>query len=98
MNEKDRPEDRNGFVFAFNSKKYDIVIYLLEHGSEIDEEYNKKIQNDIELCKKIKNRIVEITTIQNTIKEIWNEIDINVICEIQKFTHGLHNLQNKTNF
>ena len=70
-----------------------IVIYLLEHGCEINEEYIKKIERNKTLCTQIKNRMEQIQTFYDEIDKNLNDIDIRVVHEIKAFTYGLQNFK-----
>ena len=91
-------DGRNSLRFALSGtfERDDIVISLLEHGCEINEEYIKNIERNERLCKKIENRMEQIQTFYDAIEKNLNEIYITsrVVHEIKTFTYGLQNFKN----
>ena len=91
---KDR-SNRNGVALALIYGNYNVLLYLLQFGYEVNEPYIQKIKYNYKVRQMIFNRIEKLKLIRNTIEKIWIDVDITIIILIENLIFGqsVQNLQ-----
>lgn len=94
-----RHVQQDGFTFAMSFEQYQIVVFLVEHGWNIDENVKflvKELRGKIlVLHSRIQMRMKKIKKLSNVMKKMLRgKVDVNSINVIQSFAFGSKNLKN----